>query len=191
MEPPKWDPPPPTVNPPAPDARNPAHQKRPPPSHRKCLHHFVFPPNPEVSSPRKYPSLHRKRTPDPVNAYPIRKRLPPGSALSHSRKCPPPAPEALPPLRGAELLLEDVLQFLHHFVGADGDEAPVGLQELVQDACGPSLSAALINALISARRAPPPPLHSWIQRESMAPSLMNQCWGGQRAGGEALISSRN
>lgn len=36
-----------------------------------------------------------------------------------------------PPLRGAELLLEDVLQLLHHFVGADGDEAPVGLQELV------------------------------------------------------------
>lgn len=39
-----------------------------------------------------------------------------------------------PPLGGAELLLENVLQLLHHLVGADGDQAPVGLQELVQDA---------------------------------------------------------
>ena len=186
MEPPNWDPPPPPPEMPphrmrkAPPTRN----VHPPPT--GSAYTTLYSPNPEVSSPRKYPSLHRKRTPDPVNAYPIRKRLPPGSALSHSRKCPPPAPEALPPLRGAELLLEDVLQFLHHFVGADGDEAPVGLQELVQDACGRSLSAALINALISARRAPPPPLHSWIQRESIPLVFNESMLGGAESRGGGI-----
>lgn len=37
------------------------------------------------------------------------------------------------PLRGRKFLLEDVPQFFHHLIWADGDEAAICLQKFIQD----------------------------------------------------------